>query len=175
MANNFVPLLFVDHVDLAGSLRRHEGLYDHGTPRILPVHLPRKGTDENDDDFVWCQTVREKKWIAMTNLLARLKREAEKLTGPLDLGLIFLEMLDPGTTIAQPAESGAYIERYTRVHLALRTNPGALMVSGNEAFSPAPGWVTAVNVRAPCYMANMGQHPRVHLVLDWRRKEVVDV
>ena len=46
---NFVPLLFVDHIDLAGTLRRHEGLYDHGTPRILPVHVPRKGTEEEDD------------------------------------------------------------------------------------------------------------------------------
>jgi hypothetical protein len=173
VASNFLPLLFVDHIDLAGSLRRHEGLYDHGTPRILPVHMPRKGSAD-EEDFVWCQTVREKKWVAMTNFLGRLKREAEKLVGPIDLGLVFLEMLDAGTAVVMGAGSGAYIERYTRVHVALRTNPAALMVSGSEASSPAPGWVTAVNVRVPCYAVNMGQHPRVHLVVDFKKKEPAD-
>jgi hypothetical protein len=171
---NFVPLLFVDHIDLAGSLRRHEGLYHQGTPRLLPVRMPRKGSEVDDEDFVWCQTVIEKKWVAMTNFLGRLKREAEKLVGPIDLGLVFLEMLDAGTAVVMGAGSGAYIERYTRVHVALRTNPAALMVSGSEASSPAPGWVTAVNVRVPCYAVNMGQHPRVHLVVDFKKKEPAD-
>lgn len=168
---NFLPLLFVDHIDLAGSLRRHEGLYEEGTPRILPVHMPRTGTELDDEDFVWCATVREKKWVQMTNFLGRLKREAEKLTGPIDLGCVFLEMLDPGAAIAAPAETGAYIERYTRVHMALRWNPAAIMVSGSEVANPMPGWVTAVNVRVPCYIANMGQHPRVNLVVDFRKRE----
>ena len=170
---NFVPLLFVDHIDLAGTLRRHEGLYDHGTPRILPVHVPRKGTEEEDEDFVYLASTMGK-WVELKNFLGRLKREAEKLTGPIDLGRVFFEMLDPGATAACSAETGAYIERYTRIHLALRTNPGALMVSGSEAFSPAPGWATAVNVRVPCYMANMGAHPRVHLVVDFKKKEPTD-
>jgi hypothetical protein len=174
MPGNFIPLLFVDHIDLAGSLRRHEGLYDHETPRLLPVRMPRKGSEVDDEDFVWCQTVIEKKWVAMTNFLGRLKREAEKLVGPIDLGCVFLEMLDAGAAVATVFESGAYIERYTRVHVALRTNPAALMVSGAEASSPAPGWVTAVNVRVPCYAVNMGQHPRVHLVIDFKKKEPTD-
>ncbi len=160
-----MPLLFVDHIDLAGTLRRHEGLYDHGTPRILPVHVPRKGTEPDDEDFVFLASTMGK-WVELKNFLGRLKREAEKVVGSIDLGRIHLEMLDPGATLAWATESGPYIERYTRVHLALRTNPGALMVSGNEAASPAPGWHTAINV---------GQHPRVHLVMDFRKKEPTDV
>ena len=174
MANNFIPLLFVDHIDLAGSLRRHEGLYDQGTPRILQVREPRKGTGPDEGDFVWCQTVREKKWVQMTNFLGRLKREAEAILGPIDLGWVFLEMLDPGAAIAMPAMTGSYFERHTRVVMALRTNPATLMVSGVETASPAPGWVTAVNERGPGYMANMGQHPRVHLVVDFKKKEPTD-
>lgn len=170
---NLLSLIFVDHIDLAGTLRRHEGLYDHGTPRILPVHVPRKGTEEEDEDFVFLASTMGK-WVELKNFLGRLKREAEQVCGPIDLGRIHLEMLDPGVAVAREAESGAYIERYTRVHMALRTNPGALMVSGHEAASPAPGWLTAVNVRVPCYAVNMGKHPRVHLVLDWRRKEPID-
>ena len=106
--------------------------------------------------------------------IGRLKREAEKIAGPIDLGRIQIEMLDPGVTLPWTTESGPYIERYTRVHMALRTNPATLMVSGNEAASLAVGWVTAVNVRAPCTAINMGAHPRVHLVLDWKRKEPTD-
>jgi hypothetical protein len=175
VASNFLPLLFVDHIDLAGSLRRHEGLYDHETPRILPIRYPRRGTDREDENFVSGPRDGEiAKWVAMTSFLGRLKREAEKLVGPIDLGCVFLEMLDPGAAIATEAESGAYIERYTRVHVALRTNPATLMVSGAEASSPAPGWVTAVNVRVPCYAVNMGQHPRVHLVVDFKKKEPAD-
>jgi hypothetical protein len=173
---NFLPLLFVDHIDLAGTLRRHEGLYDRGTPRILPIRHPRKGTEAEDEDFV--SGPRDgpiAKWVEMKNFLGRLKREAEKLTGPIDLGLVWLEMLDPGVTLPWATESGPYIERYTRVHMALRTNPGALMISGCEASSPAPGWVTAVNVRVPCTAINMGQNPRVHLVVDFKKKDVADV
>lgn len=172
---NFVPLLFVDHIDLAGSLRRYEGLYDHGTPRILPIRFPRKGTEPEDEDFV--SGPRDSaiaKWVELKNFLGRLKREAEKLTGPIDLGLVFLDMLDPGATLPWTTESGVYIERFTRVHLALRTNPATLMVSGCETASPALGWVTAVNVRVPCTAINLGQHPRVHLVVDFKKKEAID-
>lgn len=170
---NFVPLLFVDHIDLAGSLRRHEGLYDHGTPRILPVHVPRKGSEDDDEDFVYLASTMGK-WVELKNFLGRIKREAERLTGPIEFGRIWIEMLDPGVTLPWTTESGPYIERHTRVYMALRTNPGVLMVSGCEAASPAPGWVTAVNVRVPCTAINMGQHPCVHLVLDWKRKEPTD-
>lgn len=169
---NFMPLLFVDHIDLAGTLRRHEGLYDHGTPRILPVRVPRKGTEDDDEDFVYLASTMGK-WVELKNFLGRLKREAEKLVGPIDLGRIWIEMLDPGVTLPWKTESGPYIERYTRVHMALRTNPAALMISGSEAASPAPGWVTAVNVRVHTAI-NMGQHPRVHLVVDFKKKEATD-
>lgn len=172
MPGNFIPLLFVDHIDLAGSLRRHEGLYDHGTPRILPIRFPRKGTEPEDEDFV--SGPRDgaiAKWVELKNFLGRLKREAEKLVGPIDLGLVRLEMLDPGATLPWTTESGAYIERYTRVHLALRWNPAAIMVSGSEVASPIPGWATAVNPRVPCTAINLGQHPRVHLVLDFKKRE----
>ena len=173
MANNFIPLVFVDHIDLAGSLRRHEGLYDRGTPRILPVHVPRKGTELEDEDFVFLASTMGK-WVELKNFLGRLKREAEKAVGPIDLGRIHLEMLDPGVTLPWTTESGVYIERYTRVHMALRTNPATLMISGTETASLAPGYVTAVNARAPCTAINLGAQPRVHLIVDFRKKEQDD-
>ena len=169
---NFVPLLFVDHFDLTASLPRQIGLFDHGMPRILPVWIPRKGTEEADEDMVWHPGAA--KWVQLKSFLTRLKREAERLTGPIDLGRCYLEMLDPGMTLPWTTESGPYIERFTRTHLALRTNPAALMVSGSEAASLGPGWLTAVNPQVPCTAINLGQHPRVHLVVDFRKKDVAD-
>ena len=76
------------------------------------------------------------KWVELKNFVGRLKREAEKIAGPIDLGRVLIEMLDPGATPPWTTESGAYIERYTRVHMALRTNPATLMVSRHRSGEP---------------------------------------
>ena len=170
---NFVPLLFLDAHELAASLRQHTGLFDHGTPRILTIREPRNNTTEDDEDFIW-RAALVKKWRELHHFLGRTRREAEKAFGPQDIGHIYLEMLDAGVRLPwADGLSGSYAERYTRLHLALRTNPQAMMYSGAEVASPAPGWLTAVNFRVPHSAINLGDWPRVHLVVDFRKKDAV--
>lgn len=168
--SNFTPIVFLDIFELAGSLRQQIGLFDHSEPRIMPVIQPRKGTEDEDEDFV--MTAAAAKWVACKNFLGRLKRKGETIFGPIDLGRVYLEMLDPGVKLpwSEPL-TGGYIERYTRLHLALRTNPQAFMLAGTEWASPAMGWLTGVNVRVPSMAANFGEWPRVHLVIDVRKKD----
>jgi hypothetical protein len=169
---NFTPLVFVDTFALTASLERQSGLFDHGTPRILSVVRPRRGTEEADEDFTWNPAAA--KWVQLKNAIGRLKRKGEDLFGPIDLGHVYLEMLDAGArTEWEDGLTGPYAERHTRLVLPLRTNPGALMVAGNEAFSPAMGWLTAVNARVPHCAINLGEWPRVHLVVDFRKREPV--
>ena len=167
---NFTPIVFFDTLALASSLERQAAMFDHGTPRLLSVVRPRRGTDEADEDFTWNPAAA--KWVQLKNAIARLKRAGETIFGQLDLGHVYLEMLDAGarTPWAEPL-TGSYAERYTRLVLALRTNPATLIVAGAEAFSPAPGWLTAVNARVPQCAINLGEWPRVHLVVDFRKKE----
>ncbi len=167
---NFTPIAFLDTFELAASLRQQIGLFDHETPRILPVIQPRKGAEEEDEDFVMAAGAA--KWVAMKNFLGRLKRKGEAIYGPVDLGRVYLEMLDPGVKLPwSEGLTGSYIERYSRFHLALRTSPAAIMLAGPEIGSPAMGWLTMVNVRVPSTAANFGEAPRVHLVVDVRKKE----
>ena len=167
---NFAPIVFLDTFELVASLRRQIGLFDHETPRVLAVRRPRRNTEEDDEDFTWDPVAQ--KWTELKNFLGRTKRAAERLLGPQELGHIYLEMLDPGARLPWVGGmTGSYVERHTRLVLALRTNPLAMMYAGTETFSPAPGWLTAVNVQVPHSAINLGEWPRVHLVLDCRKKE----
>lgn len=135
---------------------------------------PRRGTEEIDENFA--RNAETAKWVQLKNAVARLKRAGEAIFGPIDLGHVYLAMLDPGSRLPwTDGMAGAYAERHTRLVLALRSNPAALTISGSEAFSLAPGWLTVVNARVPQAAINLGEWPRVHLVVDFRKKEVSDV
>ena len=169
---NFAPVVFLDTFELVASLRRQMGLFDHETPRILPIRRPRRGTEDADEDFTWGPVAG--KWTELKNFLGRTKRRAEGIFGPQELGHIYLEMLDPGVRLPwSDGLTGGYAERYTRFILALRTNPLAMMYAGGETASPAPGWLTAINVQVPHSAINLGEWPRIHLVLDCRKKDAV--
>lgn len=164
-------ILLLGHVDtwaLAGSLRSKIGLFKEGTPRVVAVRAPRRGTEAADEDFV---SYKETMWPELRNMIALLRRKAEAAVGEIELGLVSLEQLDPGAIVPWHTESGAYAERFTRAHLALRTNPGALVYCGPEAIHMAPGFLNAINMLAPTSQVNFGEHPRIHLIVDFRRKE----
>lgn len=164
---NIITLGFVDTFALVASLPVRIGLFGKGDGlRTVIVRGPKPGTELEDENFAFFKRAY---WPEMKIMLDRLKR----LGGPdgIELGLVSLEMLDPGVALPWDRESGAYAERYTRAHLALRTNPGALFYCGPEMIHMQPGWVNAINRLAPCSQTNFGEHPRIHLVVDFRRKD----
>ncbi len=164
----FVSVTFLDTYALLASLPEREGLFrsiDFGE-RILSLRGVRKGTDEADENFAWNQTAA--KWTELRNTLDRLKRMGENRGVKVEFGRVYLEMLDPGSTVPWRTLNGPYHEHFLRAHLPLRTNPLARIMVGTESAHLLSGQLTVVNVRMPHSAVNLGEWPRVHLVCDWR-------
>ena len=173
---HFTPIVFVDIFDLAASLRERMGLFkpDRVGEHILPIRGNRKDTDPAEDNFVGYANVA--KWVELKNALSRIKRLGDERLGEVEVGRIFLEMIAP-TLNPGPwrREIDPYFERFTRLHLPIRTNPAAMMLAwtGSEAPEVAhlrPGHLTIINVRVPHTSINLGEWPRIHLVIDFRKK-----
>ena len=173
---NFVPVAFLDTFDLAASLRQRIGLFkarEAGGLRILPLRGFRKDTEPADEHFVHYAVTT--KWVELANVRSRLKRIGDQAMGDIEFGRIWLEMLDSGARLPwDDGENGPYAERWTVLHLPLRTNPAAMMYAGTEVASPGHGWATLVNVRLPHSAINLGEHSRIHLVAEFRKKEATD-
>jgi hypothetical protein len=173
---NFVPVAFLDTFDLACSLRPRLGMFkmtEHAGLRTLPLRGFRKDTESDAEDFVMYAVTT--KWVELSNMRGRLKRIGDQSLGEVEFGRIWFEMLDPGAVVPwQPADLSPYAERWTVMHLPVRTNPGAVMYAGTEQSSPGAGWLTVVNARAQRSAVNLGDHSRIHLVAEFRKNEVVD-
>lgn len=169
----FATIAHLDTFDLAGSLRTRWGLFKPtGTPGLRILRVRGLKTD-SEDEFVRYKPAAS--WVELTNLRNEIARRAETIIPPgIEVGEIVLEMVDAGAALDWSRETDAYFDRYTRAILPLRTNPGVLLIYGNETASPGPGWLTAVSPRLPHAAINMGDSAYVALVLDFRRKEPAD-
>lgn len=154
---NFVALAHLDVFDLVASLPKRMGGFNDAKPRILSVVLPN-GEGSTED------------WVELRNLLARIESLGDKLGG-VEFGGVFLEQLDPNICLSWRRKSGDYYERHSRLYLPLRTNPAAMMYSGIESANPQVGCLTLTNVRVPHSAINLGDWPRISLVIDFRKKE----
>ena len=166
---NLTLVGFLDAFDLAGSLRQHTNLFKpaEGGEQILPIRW--------DDGEVWKRTKLWAKWVELRNVVSRIQRRGSEMIGPLDLGRIFFEMVPAGVVLPWRAESGAYWENHLRLHMPLRTNPAAFLHFATEMHHLMLGTLHLVNVGAEHCAVNRGEWPRVHLVVDVRRKEQVEV
>lgn len=161
-------ITWLDPFELAASLPPRMGLFKPAETegvRVLPVRSQGEGGK-------WVGHASTQKWVELANMRSRLKRLGDALLGEVEFGLIFLEMLDPGAVVPwQPCPGEP---EWSRLHLVLRTNPGAALLSaepdGVQTASPAPGQVVGVNGRWWLSAVNLGSAPRVHLVVDLRRK-----
>lgn len=168
---NFLPLFYLDTLELAGSLRQKWGGFKTTTTghRMLRIRSHAKDSDPAEDRFGVHAGMRD--WVELNNLIDDIVRRAEAILPPgIDRGLTFMEMIDPGAAIGWAGEGGAYFERWSRAMIAVRTNPGVLLVCGVETLAPAVGMLNVVNPRAPRAALNSGEWPFVALVLDFRRK-----
>jgi hypothetical protein len=161
---NFAFLAFVDVFDFAASLRPRLGLLKGGR---LVIRGPRKDAADPDDDLAFVMAKEAARWPELKTTLSHVERLGDK-AGGVDFGRIHLEMLMPGQTLPWSHETTPYAEMFQRAHLALRTNPGAALFSGNEAWHVPTGHVVAINRRAPCSAINMGEHSRIHLIIDFK-------
>jgi len=171
----FAAVLHLDTFELAGSLRTRWGLFktEEAGHRVLRIRGTAKGAEESDDKFGAYPAAQ--KWPELGNLRGEIARRAEAVMPPgIEYGRIFMEMLDAGAAMERPAETAPYFTRWSRAIVALRTNPGVLVVCGAETLIPQIGWLTVVSPRLPGYVANMGDHPAVWLALDFRKKDATD-
>lgn len=171
---NFTALAFVDIWELSCSLRPRVGLFKAGEPRVLYLRGPRANADDPDDDLAYVRSRELAKWPEATNTITRLTRLGTQAFGPIDLGRVFVEMLEPDTTLPWTRRTGAYVERFTRLYVALRTNPGTILFSGTEGWHLQQGQAVAVNQRVPTSAVNLGDHWAAHLVLDFCRRPEAD-
>lgn len=171
---NFLPIAFVDTFDLVASLPQRLGEFKgDGGRRVLLLRGQRKGAKpEADDAFVDAAVMR--RWPELTNVLERIRLIGAQ-TGGIELGRIQMEMLFPGCALPWTKDVGAYAQRYERAHLALRVNPGCMLFAGAESLGPLPGNLTVANRRVLNSAINVGESPRVHLVVDFRRMQISDV
>lgn len=173
---NFVIFTFADTFDICHSLHTRLGLFKPGERegiRVLPIRGFRKDTEPTDESFVGYPVAT--KWVELNNMRSRLKRVGDQLLGTVEFGRIYFEMLDAGAKLPwSEGEAGPYAERWGMMHLPLRTNPGAVMYAGTEISSPGQGWATIVNHRAPHSAINLGEHSRIHLVVEFRKRETDD-
>src|SRR5580704_13213542 len=136
----FTPITFLDTFDLAAALPPRMGLFRETADGHL---LPLRGRGKEGERIGWYPAA--SKWPEMKTLVGNLQRIGEARLGEIEVGAVFLHMLNPGTATAwHPPEASPWI----RTHLALRTNPGALMFAGREAHHLLPGQLTAVDLGA---------------------------
>lgn len=164
---NVMPIAFVDTFDLAASLRQRLGsFHGPGDRKVLPLRGPKKDADPEDDlAYVWSKE--RQRWGELSAMLGHLSR----LGGEVEWGRIELEMLMPGGIIPWGRDQSAYAHRFTRAHLALRTNPHAITFIGGLAVNMALGIVNVIDRSLPASAINLGETMRVHLIADFRKKE----
>ena len=169
---NFTPIAFIDTFDLGASLRTKIGLFRPDVDGSLsaPVRGPRANADDPDDDLAFVIYKDAGRWVELKTMLARLKRVGDSIGG-IEFGRVDMKMLKAGATVPWEVESSAYLDRFNRAVLPLRTNPGVMMYSGTESWAPVIGLLTVVNHRVVQSAINMGEHPAIWLAVDFRKRE----
>lgn len=107
------------------------------------------------------------KWTTLRNAINRARRLAEQ--GNLELVSAELEALDPGAFIPWE-KAGAEIA----VHIGVVTNPAATLYCGNEGMVVQPGQIVARAGDSLWSAVNIGDTPRIHLLLTLRERVLDD-
>ena len=105
------------------------------------------------------------KWGSMRTFLAKCRRLAEGTQYELNHARI--EQLQPGAV----HHWGRLEDDLILVHVALVTNPGAILFHGNQSLHLPVGAAVAYGVRVWNSAINVGDRGRIHLVLELERRE----
>jgi hypothetical protein len=171
----FTPIAFLDTFDLVASLPARMGLFRDAADgsRMLALRTERPAPLGEDagigrvaNPFGWYAAYT--KWPEMKNLLGRLKRIGDVQLGEIELGHVYLEMLDADTvTQWRRPEASPWV----CAHLPVRTNPAAFLYAGREMTHLLPGQLTVVDRGVWSSAVNWGEYARIHLVIEFRKKE----
>jgi hypothetical protein len=149
---NFIELAFLDVWSLSASLRSRMNLL-MASP--LLVHTTDGWVEEHTE-----------KWPQLRNVVSRVTRlPAAK---EYELGLVTVELLSPGEATAWEMRAPWPLQL---LHLPIVTNPAAMVFSGPQGWHIKHGVLTWVNNAVLCSEVNFGEFPRIHLVLEVRKKE----
>lgn len=138
---------------------------------LLPLRDVKDGETEASDLPIL------KEWKSARALLTQIRNEA---AGYFDghvptLGKAWLEILPPMAGTPWSLEAGDYADTHVRTRTCLIPSPAALSFAG-PATPPQNllvGVVHIVDHRQLCSEVNLGEHTRVHLVVDVRVPDAV--
>lgn len=148
-------------------MRSRTGLFQGRGVRRLMLRTHKADAADPEDASAFIRSREASRWPELKTMVRHIETIAETIAQePVDIGRIYLEWLDTGATINWRRLETPYYQRFWRLHLPLRTNPFAMTYSGVEAVQILPGQLTQVNVLAPHSAINLGETPRVHLILD---------
>lgn len=129
-------------------------------------------TDDSDDEACEDTAFLEmKEWLTIKRLLARARTALTTPSGPPEFGKIFLESLLPQGHIDWQRADGAYSQAHHRFHVAVVTNPAAMLYAGLQSMQLFAGQVALVDNSMKISAVNYGVKPRIHLIVDVRKPE----
>lgn len=166
----------IDVIPLLNALAGSD-LWNENTLRTTHPASPHRETDDiwclfnaipDDPETVIddCEVVPYRAWheLPVRALALDLMRRVDGIR----LGRVLISRLPPGATIPEHVDQGAPATYYKRYHLALKSEPGALNISGGETQQYRMGELWWFDNRAPHSIVNNSADDRIALVMDVR-------
>ena len=158
---------WVDPHDLIASLRPRLPLFTGTGVRYLSLHGPPKGGDADDETtFVHRKGGPAGRWPECHAVIQEILHARPSLA----LGRIYLELLDPGTTVPLRRDTRPYALRHARLLVGVRCNPAAYLWSPPDTWLMQPGQVVLTQPALWSAAVNLGTGPRITLVIDVRQE-----
>lgn len=147
-------------------VRRQEKFQPHRQTQTIPLLY------DNDmrhaDPTPWPRLEEFK--AVLQPAMDRIRQDKAPSGGSLDEGYfvrIILTRLSPGSVITPHRDHGPSMLRSHRYHIAIVTNPNVEFGIGSKLQHFAPGEIWEINNRKYHAVRNLGEEPRVHLILDY--------
>lgn len=158
---NFLSVGWIEPFDIIASLKGRLGDFKGTGTRFLPL---RGATKDEPDEY---RDTRElTRWPEMRAILDRLSMEAAtRQAGEIEIGRVYLEMLDSGAGIRPRIDRGS---PWLRLIVGLRCNPLAYLWCPPEQRALTPGEVVLTSAALFHGAVNMGEFSRINLVVDLR-------
>lgn len=102
----------------------------------------------------------------LADLVAPLMRPLLKAMGATELGYVLAVRLPPGCAVDSHIDEGRYADHYSRFHLAITGDAGAVLQAGGEEQHFAPGEAWWFNHKKLHCARNAGAVDRIHLIFD---------
>lgn len=184
---SFRPIAFLDTTQFQGylftkyrdqwkkfRLRQDTAGTAHGQTETILLRGPHDPSLENwtlDVDHFDTPLLAE--WKSAQGLLNRVRNACANAIGgqSVTLGKAMLVALKAGGHVDWHVDEGEYAERHDRLHLAIATNPAARLLSGLESINLPVGHMAWMNNRILHGALNLGDWPRIHLIVDVRKPD----